>query len=169
ESSADEDPARKYCLGKLQETFFQIFLKYPHVDASETSDGHNEGTRVEQNTDSLTSEDKTRLEQEAKDFATELEQCVFDIYSEPDKLGKQSAGSKYKERFRMLTFNLSKPDRAVIHKRITSSGIKPKEIALMSSTDLANEETKESIKLMEKEALEHSILKKATVPRAKIT
>jgi len=39
----------------------------------------------------------------------------------------------------------------------------------MSSTDLANEETKQSIKLAEKEALEHSILKKTLIPRAKIT
>ena len=39
----------------------------------------------------------------------------------------------------------------------------------MSSTDLANEETKESIKLAEKEALEHSILQKTLIPRAKIT
>ena len=39
----------------------------------------------------------------------------------------------------------------------------------MSSTDLANEETKQSIKIAEKEALEHSILTPTAVPRAKIT
>jgi len=39
----------------------------------------------------------------------------------------------------------------------------------MSSTDLADEETKQSIKLAEQEALEHSILQKQMVPRAKIT
>ena len=39
----------------------------------------------------------------------------------------------------------------------------------MSSTDLADEETKQSIKIAEKEALEHSILQKSTAPRAKIT
>ena len=39
----------------------------------------------------------------------------------------------------------------------------------MSSTDLADEETKQSIRLAEKEALEHSILQKQMVPRAKIT
>lgn len=69
----------------------------------------------------------------------------------------------------MLQFNLSKLDRIVIHKRIASSHITPKEISLMSSTDLANEETKQSIKIAEKEALEHSILQKAVIPRAKIT
>lgn len=39
----------------------------------------------------------------------------------------------------------------------------------MSSTDLADEETKQSIKQAEKEALEHSILQKQIIPRAKIT
>lgn len=69
----------------------------------------------------------------------------------------------------MLTFNLGKSDRVMIHKRIASSNITPKELSLMSSTDLADEETKLSIKIAEKEALEHSILQKTKAPRAKIT
>lgn len=69
----------------------------------------------------------------------------------------------------MLTFNLGKDDRVVVHKRIASSNISPKELSLMSSTDLADEETKQSIKIAEKEALEHSILQKTKAPRAKIT
>jgi hypothetical protein len=69
----------------------------------------------------------------------------------------------------MLTFNLGKSDRVVLHKRIASSHISPKELSLMSSTDLADEETKQSIKIAEKEALEHSILQKTKAPRAKIT
>ena len=69
----------------------------------------------------------------------------------------------------MLTFNLSKPDRVILHMRIASSRISPKELSTMSSTDLASEEEKESIKKLEQEALAHSILKKSTVPRAKIT
>lgn len=39
----------------------------------------------------------------------------------------------------------------------------------MSSTDLADEETKQEIKQAEQEALEHSILQKVVAPRAKIT
>lgn len=69
----------------------------------------------------------------------------------------------------MLTFNLSKPDRVVLHKRIAASRISPKELSTMSSTDLADEETKQSIKQAEQEALEHSILKKTVMPRAKMT
>ena len=69
----------------------------------------------------------------------------------------------------MLTFNLGKSDRVMIHKRIASSNIMPKELSLMSSTDLADEETKQSIKTAEQEALAHSILQKTVAPRAKIT
>lgn len=69
----------------------------------------------------------------------------------------------------MLTFNLSKPDRVLLHKRIASSHIAPKELSTMSSTDLADEETKLSIRQAEREALAHSILKKTSLPTAKMT
>lgn len=69
----------------------------------------------------------------------------------------------------MLDFNLKKPDRAVLHKRIVSSAIPPAALAHMSSTDLASEAEKESIKQAEQEALEHSILQKVSAPRAKVT
>lgn len=69
----------------------------------------------------------------------------------------------------MITFNLSKPDRVILHKRIASSRISPKELSTMSSTDLADEETKQSIKQAEQEALAHSILKKTAIPTTKMT
>ncbi|KAL4065850.1 transcription factor S-II, central domain-containing protein, partial [Scleroderma citrinum] len=162
--TVEDDPARKYCLGKLQEMFCPIFLRYPHTDASDGS-----GNKVELKPEDVTDEVKQQLDNEAKAFASELEQSIFDIYAEPDKHGKQSVGSKYKERFRMLTFNLSQADRVAIHRRICYATISGKELAVMSSTDLANEETKQSIKMAEQESLEHSILQKTTVPRAKIT
>jgi hypothetical protein len=68
-----------------------------------------------------------------------------------------------------LQFNLSKPDRVFIHRRITSASISAKELSGMSSAELANEETQQEIKQAEQEALEHSILQKAVAPRAKIT
>jgi hypothetical protein len=54
------------------------------------------GDRPELKEGELSDEDKTRLEEEAKVFTAELEQCIFDIYSEPDKHGKPSVGPKYK-------------------------------------------------------------------------
>ena len=69
----------------------------------------------------------------------------------------------------MLDFNLKRPDRAALHKRIVSFAIPPAALAHMSSTDLASEAEKESIKQAEQEALEHSILQKVVAPRAKVT
>ena len=75
----------------------------------------------------------------------------------------------YRERFRMLTFNLGKADRVVLRSGIALGRITPTQLSTMSSTDLASEQTKHEIEVAEKEALEHSILKKMTAPRAKIT
>ncbi|KAF5383828.1 hypothetical protein D9615_003631 [Tricholomella constricta] len=162
----EDDATRKYCLGKLGELFRDIFLRYPHV-----RDPSQEGQTsvIQKSLDDLTEDERAALVEESKQFADELEKCIFEIYSETDKQGLPSAASKYKDRFRMLQFNLSKFDRVVIHQRIASAEITPKEISLMSSTDLANEETKQSIKIAEKEALEYSILTPTAIPRAKIT
>lgn len=51
---------------------------------------------VEKKTEDLTDAEKIKVEEEANKFATELEQCVYDIYSELDAKGKTHAGSKYK-------------------------------------------------------------------------
>lgn len=90
DAAAEDDPARKYCLGKLHQLFCSIFLKYPHAAATE------DGSKVELKEGELSDEDKTRLEEEAKAFASEVEQCVFDMYCEPDKHNKLSVGPKYK-------------------------------------------------------------------------
>ncbi|KAI0666802.1 hypothetical protein C8Q78DRAFT_994559 [Trametes maxima] len=168
ESTAGEDAVRKYCLGKLQELFCQIFVRYPFLRSSSDIEGSSE-LHPNKKSEELTSEEKEQLETNAKLFGTELEQSIYELYSELDKQGKQVAAGKYKERFRMLTFNLSKADRVVLHMRIASSHITPKELSTMSSTDLASEEEQQSIKKLEEEALAHSILKKSTVPRAKLT
>ncbi|EED81881.1 predicted protein [Postia placenta Mad-698-R] len=189
-TESGEDPARKYCLTKLLEVFTRIFTQYPFLnDGRQDRDaGVGRDFTPDKAPEELTDEEKEKLEATARQFTADLEQCMFAIYSEPDKTGKPHAAGKYKyvivsyivktpvtnpiayrERFRMLTFNLSKPDRVLLHKRIASSQIPPRELSTMSSTDLADEETKQSIKHAEQEALAHSILKKQTLPRAKIT
>ncbi|KAG7444961.1 uncharacterized protein BT62DRAFT_933372, partial [Guyanagaster necrorhizus] len=161
-SESTEDPTRKYCLGKFKELFRGIFLKYPHVRTKDSGEGSDD---VEKNAEELTEEEKKAVLSAAHQFANDLEHCVYEIYCDPDK----HAGDGYKDRFRTLQFNLSKVDRVVLHKRIVSGKISAKEISTMSSTDLADEETKQSIKIAEQESLEHSILQKTTAPRAKIT
>lgn len=99
-SNALDDPTRKYCLGKLEELFRDIFLRYPHIRVeTQGEDNHDkvhETNLVQKPLDDLTDDEKAALVDESKQFATELEKCVFEIYSEPDKLGDPSAGSKYK-------------------------------------------------------------------------
>ncbi|RPD64235.1 hypothetical protein L227DRAFT_571804 [Lentinus tigrinus ALCF2SS1-6] len=170
ESTAGEDAARKYCSIKLQEMFCQIFTRYPFLRDRDEDDEELRGLlQPDKKTEELTPEEKEQLDAKAKQFGIDLEQCMYELYSEPDKQGKHVVAAKYKERFRMLTFNLSKADRIVLHMRIASCHISPKELSTMSSTDLASEEGKQSIKKLEEEALAHSILKKSTVPRAKLT
>ncbi|EIN06001.1 hypothetical protein PUNSTDRAFT_145392 [Punctularia strigosozonata HHB-11173 SS5] len=177
-STASDDPARVFCLKKYQELFCKIFLQRPHVAPSPTVGPEEESTDHLQDSanklqavkpEELTSEQKADIETRANAYAAEVEQCTYEIYAEPGKDGKPHAGPKYKDRFRTLTFNLSQPDRVVLHERIASSHLNPKELSQMSSTDLASEEAKQTMKQAEKEALEHSILQKTLVPRAKIT
>ncbi|KAF9075359.1 hypothetical protein BDP27DRAFT_1315936 [Rhodocollybia butyracea] len=163
-----EDPTRRYCLGKLEDVFRDIFLRYPHV-RSKSEDSGSAAQVMEKRKEDLTEEERTAVLEDSKQFADDLEKCVFEIYSEPDKHGNSAAAAKYKDRFRMLQFNLSKVDRVMLHKRVASGLITLKEISLMSSTDLANEELKQSIKSAEQESLEQSILTKTTAPRTKIT
>jgi len=57
----------------------------------------------------------------------------------------------------------------MLHKRISSGQVASTTLSTMSSTELASQEQQESIKQAEQDALEHSILVKKTLPRAKIT
>lgn len=89
--TVEDDPVRKHCLGKLHEMLSPIFLRYPYTDAPDGA-----GNKVHLNPDDVTDEIKQHLEDQAKVFASELEQSMFDVYAEPDKYGKQAPGPKYK-------------------------------------------------------------------------
>ncbi|OCB87803.1 hypothetical protein A7U60_g5126 [Sanghuangporus baumii] len=167
-----DDAIRKYCLSKLEEIIRPMFEEYREEQSRSQTEGQVKeegGDDARESTISSVEDDKNELVQKVKSFVNELERCMMDTYAEPDKTGKPSAGGKYKERFRMLQFNLPKPDRVALRKGIASGRITPAQLNVMSSTDLANEQTKHEIEQAEKEALEHSILQKITAPRAKIT
>lgn len=89
-----EDATRKYCFTKLEEVFTQIFLRYPLLPQDEVEDGDD--IKPSKKTEELTPEEKELVEAKAKAFVGELEQCLFDLYSEPDRTGKPHAGAKYK-------------------------------------------------------------------------
>ena len=81
-----DDPARTFCLKKYEELFSRIFTTHPYLE-----DGAPEA-----NPDEVTDEQKTALVAKANAYASELEQCTYDIYTEPNKDGKPHAGPKYK-------------------------------------------------------------------------
>lgn len=174
--SAQDDALRKFCLTKLEEILTKIFEEY-EKEQPKAGEGDTAAESIPE---------KPAPAERAKAFAAELEHCMMDKYGEPDKTGKMIAHNKYKlvfssvvnqrlftrfsrERLRMFQFNLPKPDRVGLRRGIATERIKPEQLNVMSSTDLADEHTKHEIEQAEKEALEHSILQKITAPRAKIT
>ncbi len=97
-TSGGEDAARKYCLSKLLEIFCDIFLRYP-VLPNDAATGDHENAVVavaDKSLDQLTDEEKEILRERAKKFTSELEECMYELYSEPDKFGKHSVAAKYK-------------------------------------------------------------------------
>jgi hypothetical protein len=85
------DPTRKYCLGKLREVLLPIFVQFANI--SQVSDG-------ERSEDALTTEfdeeRKKMAEEQGGVYVQDLEQCLFEIFGEPDKYGHKTAGGKYK-------------------------------------------------------------------------
>ena len=97
ETTSGEDPARKYCLTKLQELFCQIFTRYPFLEQGAV-DGEMPSALLQpqKKTEELTDEEKEALKERAQQFSTDLEQCMFDLYSEPGEGGRRVVAGKYK-------------------------------------------------------------------------
>lgn len=99
--SAANDPVRKYCLGKFEEMFKEIYLKYPYIRLKEEQESvfnedETENKIIQKELAHLSDEEKEALLQDSKQFACELEICVFELHAEPDKYGSPHAGGKYK-------------------------------------------------------------------------
>lgn len=106
----NDDPTRKYCLGKLQEIFSNIFLAFPYFPPEDSVKIKNEGvdgsepnvTRsvsdkgFTKTMGELTDEEKAQLEEKAQEYATQVEAAVFETHAEFDKAGTPSAAGKYK-------------------------------------------------------------------------
>jgi hypothetical protein len=84
----------------LEELFHDVFLRYPHVRSESTDEDidvkDRKPTIITKKIEELSEVEREVLINEAKQFARELEDCVYDIYSEPDKQGNPHAGGKYK-------------------------------------------------------------------------
>ena len=116
ESGTGEDPARKYCLTKLQELFCQIFARYPFIpeparEGEEVAAASDEAPvlplQPTKKPEELSDEEKEGLNARAQQFGIDVEQCMFELYSEPGEGGRQVVAGKYKYVifFRPLTQN----------------------------------------------------------------
>lgn len=99
--SAASEPARKYCLGKFEEMFREIYMKYPYIRLKEEHEQIDEQDEVmskivRKDLVDMSDEEKEALVQDSKQFARELEICIFELYAEPDKNGDPRAGAKYR-------------------------------------------------------------------------
>ncbi|KAF8586036.1 hypothetical protein K439DRAFT_1001449 [Ramaria rubella] len=159
------DPTRKYCLGKLRDVLLPIFVQFANTPSTSSEERPEETSITE-----LDEEQKKKAEEHGATYVQDLEQCLFEIYGEPDKHGDKTAVGKYKDRFRMLSFNLSQPDRHLLRRSIGMHTLPALQLAKMSSVDLANEQTKQQIEAANRESLEYSILTQRPIAaRAKIT
>ncbi len=99
--SAASDPVRKYCLGKFEEMLKEIYFRYPYIRLKEEQElviEEDETTKkiIQKELVHMSDEEKEALLQDSKQFARELEICVFELHAEPDKIGNPHAGGKYK-------------------------------------------------------------------------
>ncbi|KAG9103641.1 hypothetical protein FRC06_009145 [Ceratobasidium sp. 370] len=141
-----EDPIRKSCLKILVNLLTPIFSERLPEEPDPPAESQN-----------------------AEQFATALEACVFEIYAEQGDFGEKTPGNKYKERVRMLNFNLGKRDRQELRKSIRVGQITPDQLSRMSSIDLANAHAQQEAQKLAEEAMNHSILQARTAPLRKIT
>ena len=76
-----------------------MFLRYPHVryettdEDMDVNDG-KESKIIPKKIEELSEKEMEALVNEANQFARDLESCIYDIYSEPDKQGNVHAGDR---------------------------------------------------------------------------
>lgn len=85
------DPTRKYCLGKLREVLLPIFVQFANIPQASDGERQEETTTTE-----LDEGYKNKVEEQGVVYVQDLEQCLFEIYGEPDKDGHKTAAGKYK-------------------------------------------------------------------------
>ena len=90
---SQNDPVRKYCLGKLKEVIQAIFVEFATIGIQSKDDNAEAPSNLNK---SMPDEDKQVAVDKATEYVSDLEANLFEKYSEPDKNGKASAGGKYK-------------------------------------------------------------------------
>jgi hypothetical protein len=163
------DPLRKHFHDKLKEIMAKIFVEYR---ATEDDDEVSEERAIELSVS----------------YAKSLEAAVFEGCAEVNATRKRAAGQSYRSvnlyslwkaqlintcrtRCMTLTFNLSQDDRTELHSRIGTLSLPAQELAVMPSSELANDAFKQKMEKIALQQLAQTTLKSIDTsrPRAKIT
>ena len=163
------DPLRKHFHDKLKEIMAKIFVDYR---ATEGDDEVSEERAIELSVS----------------YAKALEASVFEACAEINASRKRAAGQSYRSvgpflllnaqltnicrtRCMTLTFNLSQDDRTELHSRIGTLSLPAQELAVMPSSELANDAFKQKMEKIALQQLAQTTLKSVDTsrPRAKIT
>jgi len=99
QQNTQDDPVRKYCLTKLEDVFKEVYLRYPYVRLKEEDDdgeGQSGVKIIKKELTDMSEEEKEAVVEDSRQFARELEACVYETYAEPDKNGNPHAAAKYK-------------------------------------------------------------------------
>lgn len=88
-------------------------------------------------------------------LSEQIEFAMFDALAIKGKTGVDACGDDYKQKFRMLHFNLKTPQNAV---RVLSGELTPSTLIGMRSEDFADEELKKERQKIKEESLRDSIL-----------
>jgi hypothetical protein len=163
------DPLRKHFHDKLKEIMAKIFVEYR---ATEDDDEVSEERAIELSVS----------------YAKSLEAAVFEACAEINATRKRAAGQSYRSvdlssilkaqlinacrtRCMTLTFNLSQDDRTELHSRIGTLSLPAQELAVMPSSELANDIFKQKMEKIALQQLAQTTLKSVDTsrPRAKIT
>ena len=163
------DPLRKHFHDKLREIMAKIFVEYrATVDDEEVSE--------------------ERAIELSVSYAKALEAAVFEACAEINATRKRAAGQSYRSvtlysplkaqlidacrtRCMTLTFNLSQDDRTELHSRIGTLSLPAQELAVMPSSELANDAFKQKMEKIALQQLAQTTLKSVdnSRPRAKTT
>lgn len=163
------DPLRKHFHEKLKEIMAKIFVEY----------------RAMEGDDEVSEERAIEL---SMSYAKALEAAVFEACGEINAARKRAAGQSYRSvgsflplnaqlinirrtRCMTLTFNLSQDDRTELRSRIGTLSLPAQELAIMPSSELANDAFKQKMEKIAMQQLAQTTLKSVDTsrPRAKIT
>ena len=163
------DPLRKHFHDKLKEIMTKIFVEYR---ATEDDEEVSEERAIELSVS----------------YAKSLEAAVFEACAEINATRRRAAGQSYRSvdlysilkaqlinprrtRCMTLTFNLSQDDRTELHSRIGTLSLPAQELAVMPSSELANDTFKQKMEKIALQQLAQTTLKSVDTsrPRAKIT